>query len=119
VVEGTGDHPCEYMTGGRVVILGGTGRNAAAGMSGGIAYVLDEQGDFATHRCNMEMVALEKIEEEKEIAEVKGMIQKHYDYTQSAVAKRVLDNWEEMLPKFVKVMPVDYKKALLEAGQVE
>ncbi len=119
VVEGTGDHPCEYMTGGRVVILGPTGRNAAAGMSGGIAYVLDEKGDFATHRCNMEMVALEEIEEEKEIAEVKDMIQKHYDYTGSDVARRVLDNWDAMLPKFVKIMPVDYKRALMEQAQIE
>jgi glutamate synthase domain-containing protein 2/glutamate synthase domain-containing protein 1/glutamate synthase domain-containing protein 3 len=119
VVEGTGDHACEYMTGGRVVILGPTGRNTAAGMSGGIAYVLDENGDFAQHRCNLEMVDLEAIEEEKEMADLRGMIQKHSDYTQSPVARRVLDHWEEMLPRFVKIMPVDYKKALLAAEQVE
>ncbi len=119
VVEGTGDHACEYMTGGRVVILGPTGRNVAAGMSGGIAYVLDETGDFASRRCNFEMVALEKLEEAKEIEEVKAMIQKHFDHTASPVAKRVLEHWEEMLPKFIKIMPVDYKKALLSQDQVE
>jgi glutamate synthase domain-containing protein 3 len=119
VVEGTGDHACEYMTGGRVVILGATGRNAAAGMSGGIAYVLDEIGDFAQQRCNLEMVELESLEEEKEIAAVRAMIGKHRDYTQSPVAQRVLDHWEELRPKFVKIMPVDYKKALLGQDQVE
>jgi glutamate synthase domain-containing protein 2/glutamate synthase domain-containing protein 1/glutamate synthase domain-containing protein 3 len=119
VVEGTGDHPCEYMTGGRVVILGPTGRNAAAGMSGGIAYVLDEHGDFAQQRCNLEMVDLEALEAEKEIAEVQAMIRKHFDATQSPVARRVLDTWEEIRPKFVKIMPVDYKKALLSQDQIE
>jgi glutamate synthase (NADPH) large chain len=111
VVEGTGDHACEYMTGGRVVILGRTGRNTAAGMSGGIAYVLDEAGDFAERRCNMEMVGLEALEEE-DIKEVKKMIERHLQYTASAVARRVLKNWEGMLPRFIKIMPVDYKRAL-------
>ncbi|MFZ1984756.1 MAG: glutamate synthase large subunit [Desulfatitalea sp.] len=119
VVEGTGDHACEYMTGGRVVILGPTGRNTAAGMSGGIAYVLDEVGDFSEHRCNKEMIELEVLSEEAEIAAVKSMIQKHFDTTQSPVARRVLDHWEEVLSKFVKIMPVEYKKALLNAEQVE
>jgi glutamate synthase domain-containing protein 3 len=116
VVEGTGDHACEYMTGGRVVILGATGRNAAAGMSGGIAYVLDEQGDFGRYRCNMEMVALEQVVEAKDISELRQMIETHLEYTQSPVAKRVLKQWESILPKFVKIMPVDYKRALEKIG---
>ena len=117
VVEGTGDHACEYMTGGRVVILGRTGRNMAAGMSGGIAYVLDEQGDFGRERCNREMVDLDAVETEADRSELKTMIQKHYDHTQSPVAKRILDQWEEILPKFIKIMPTDYKRALAgEAG---
>jgi len=111
VVEGVGDHGCEYMTGGTVVVLGKTGRNFAAGMSGGIAYVLDEDGDFS-NRCNMEMVGLEKIIDNDEANKVKSMIQKHYEYTNSDVAKRVLDNWSSMVDKFVKVMPIDYKRML-------
>jgi glutamate synthase domain-containing protein 3 len=112
VVEGTGDHACEYMTGGRVVILGATGRNAAAGMSGGIAYVLDEQGDFGRHRCNMEMVTLETVVEPQDITELRNMVEKHLKYTQSPVAKRVLRHWDVLRPKFVKIMPIDYKRAL-------
>ncbi|PSB19989.1 glutamate synthase large subunit [Phormidesmis priestleyi ULC007] len=111
IVEGVGDHGCEYMTGGKVVILGKTGRNFAAGMSGGVAYVLDEQGDFAT-RCNPQMVGLETLEDAEEIADLRQMIQQHADYTQSQKAAKVLDRWEEMLPKFVKVMPKDYKRVL-------
>jgi glutamate synthase (ferredoxin) len=111
VVEAIGDHGCEYMTGGRVVILGQTGRNFAAGMSGGVAYILDEIGDFANH-CNTQMVGLERVEDPEEVAELRQMIQRHYDYTQSTKAKQVLDRWEEMLPKFVKVMPRDYKRVL-------
>jgi glutamate synthase (ferredoxin) len=111
VVEAIGDHGCEYMTGGKVVILGATGRNFAAGMSGGVAYILDETGDFAT-RCNQQMVDLEQLEEPEEIAELRQMIQRHWDYTQSEKAGQVLDRWEEMLPKFVKVMPRDYKRVL-------
>jgi glutamate synthase (ferredoxin) len=111
VAEAVGDHGCEYMTGGRVVILGSTGRNFAAGMSGGVAYVLDEAGDFAT-RCNPQMVGLEKLEDPSEIAEVRQIIQKHVDYTKSDKAKMVLSRWEEMVPKFVKVMPKDYKRVL-------
>ncbi|MEJ2154658.1 MAG: hypothetical protein P8X96_04935, partial [Desulfobacteraceae bacterium] len=111
VVEGAGDHACEYMTGGRVVILGPTGRNTAAGMSGGIAYVLDEQGDFGRHRCNLEMVALEEVAGE-DVAELKTLVERHLHHTGSSVARRVLDQWEAVLPKFVKVMPVDYKRAL-------
>ncbi|UCD82470.1 MAG: glutamate synthase large subunit [Desulfobacterales bacterium] len=114
VVEGVGDHGCEYMTGGRVVILGSTGRNFAAGMSGGVAYVLDETGDFGRFRCNLEMVELEDLTEPDDIVELRQMIENHYRYTDSAVARRVLDNWEGMLAKFIKVMPKDYKKALLQ-----
>jgi len=117
VVEGVGDHGCEYMTGGTVVILGKTGRNFAAGMSGGIAYILDEEGNFS-NKCNKEMVGLEKIEDIEEANKVKSMIQKHYDYTNSDVAKRILDNWSKMVDKFVKVMPVDYKRMLQAIKQV-
>ena len=114
VVEGTGDHACEYMTGGRVVILGPTGRNTAAGMSGGVAYVLDEQGDFGQYRCNLEMVDLEPVVEAQDIADLKQLIERHLAYTDSAVAQRVLAQWETCLPRFVKIMPVDYKQALAQ-----
>lgn len=112
VVEGIGDHGCEYMTGGRVAVLGRTGRNFAAGMSGGVAYVLDETGDFGKFRCNMEMVELEEVSESRDIADLRAMIENHFQYTKSNVARRILDHWGEMLPKFVMVMPVDYKRAL-------
>jgi len=112
VVEGVGDHGCEYMTGGIVIVLGRTGRNFAAGMSGGIAYVLDEQGDFGNFRCNKEMVGLETMNDGSEIAMVRGLIENHLKYTGSTVAKRVLDQWSSLLPKFVKIIPTDYKKAL-------
>jgi glutamate synthase (NADPH/NADH) large chain len=111
VVESVGDHGCEYMTGGRVVILGPTGRNFAAGMSGGIAYVLDERGDFAAN-VNPQMVGVEQLETPAEIAEVRGMIERHFAYTQSTRARQVLDAWEKMTPRFVKVMPKDYKRIL-------
>ncbi|ABO51309.1 glutamate synthase (NADH) large subunit [Desulforamulus reducens MI-1] len=111
VVEGVGDHGCEYMTGGRLVVLGSTGRNFAAGMSGGIAYVLDEEGTF-NQRCNKEMVALEYLESVADIEEVKELIENHFQYTKSAVARRVLDNWENMLPKFVRVIPKDFKQMM-------
>jgi glutamate synthase (ferredoxin) len=111
VVEAIGDNGCEYMTGGRVVILGRAGRNFGAGMSGGVAYVLDETGDFA-NRVNNQMVGVEKLEDGKEIAEVKAMIQKHVDYTKSVRGKAILDGWAMWLPKFVKVMPKDYKRML-------
>jgi len=112
VVEGIGDHGCEYMTGGRVVVLGACGRNFASGMSGGIAYVFDDDGDFGTFRCNKEMVELEPLIQEEDIDELKSLIENHYQYTESAVAKRILENWNEMLGKFIKIMPVDYKNAL-------
>jgi glutamate synthase (ferredoxin) len=111
VVESVGDHGCEYMTGGHVVVLGETGRNFAAGMSGGIAYVLDEKGDFP-NCCNRQMVALEKIEGAEEIARVRGMIENHRKYTNSARAAYVLENWDTVSSKFVKVMPKDYKRVL-------
>ncbi len=111
VVEGVGDHGCEYMTGGRVVILGETGRNFAAGMSGGIAYVLDPNKVFEP-RCNLEMVDLESLEQAEEIAEVRDMIEKHVAYTGSEIGQRVLDNWEASVAQFVKVMPTDYKRVL-------
>jgi len=141
VVEGVGDHGCEYMTGGIMVCLGPTGRNFAAGMSGGIAYVLDEDGTFE-NRCNLAMVELEPIAEEDEALEaldhqggdlethglvdisrdmtrfdatrLKTLIQAHLHYTDSAVARGILDAWETYLPRFVKVMPVDYRRALTE-----
>ena len=141
VVEGVGDHGCEYMTGGVVVVLGQTGRNFAAGMSGGIAYVLDEAGDFA-ERCNMAMVELEPVPEEDEILERlhhhggdidhKGrvdvqadmtshdeerlyqLIRSHVDHTGSQRGQTILDNWADYRPKFRKVMPVEYKRALIE-----
>ncbi len=111
VVEAVGDHGCEYMTGGRVVVLGPAGRNFAAGMSGGIAYVLDERGDFPT-RVNPQMAGLEKLESAAEIAEVRAMIEKHLAYTKSARAQQILDAWNQMAPRFVKVIPKDYKRVL-------
>jgi glutamate synthase (ferredoxin) len=112
VVEGVGDHGCEYMTGGKVVILGKTGRNFAAGMSGGIAYVFDEKGKFRNGLCNMEMVAFEEISSEDQI-ELKQLIKNHFKYTNSDLAYRILDDWENSLSHFVKVMPTEYKKALI------
>ncbi|MIL08962.1 glutamate synthase large subunit [Salmonella enterica subsp. enterica] len=144
VVEGTGDHGCEYMTGGIVVVIGKTGRNFAAGMSGGVAYVLDEEGDFAS-RCNMAMVELEPVPEEDELLEkfhhhggdidFKGrvdvsddmtshdeerlhqLISNHAHYTGSTKAKTILENWADYRPKFRKIMPVEYKRALQEMAQ--
>jgi glutamate synthase (ferredoxin) len=111
VVESVGDHGCEYMTGGHIVVLGPAGRNFGAGMSGGKAYVLDEAGDFAAH-VNTQMVDLETLEGPEEIAKVRGMIERHRELTGSLRAKHVLDNWESMLPKFVCIMPKDFKRAV-------
>jgi glutamate synthase domain-containing protein 2/glutamate synthase domain-containing protein 1/glutamate synthase domain-containing protein 3 len=111
VVEGVGDHGCEYMTGGRVVVLGPTGRNFAAGMSGGIAYVLDADGTFSS-RCNAELVELEPLEE-PDVETIRSLVERHLAHTGSPVAARVLDDWESHLTRFVKVMPRDYKRALL------
>ncbi len=111
VVEGVGDHGCEYMTGGRVVVLGKTGRNFAAGMSGGIAYIWDPDDRF-TPLCNPGMVELEVVTAEEDVTELKALIEKHHRYTGSTLARDVLDNWERSLSRFVKVMPTDYKRVL-------
>jgi glutamate synthase (ferredoxin) len=111
VVEGIGDHGCEYMTGGTVVVLGATGRNFAAGMSGGIAYVYDPDDKFDATVCNMEMVAFEEKEAEDAI-KLKRLIKNHSMYTNSPLAKRILADWENQHHYFVKIMPTDYKKAL-------
>ncbi|HWF74897.1 MAG TPA: glutamate synthase large subunit, partial [Solirubrobacteraceae bacterium] len=113
VVEGVGDHGCEYMTGGRVAVLGPAGRNFGAGMSGGIAYVYDVDGDFES-RCNLELVDLEEVTEDDEV-ELRALIGEHFERTGSLVAQNLLGDWENALPRFVKVMPRDYKRAL-EAG---
>ncbi len=111
VIEGVGDHGCEYMTGGRVVVLGPTGRNFAAGMSGGIAYIWDRKGNFNLN-CNLATVALESIEAGEEEAEVKELIAKHLEFTGSTVAATALDNWDQFLSQCVKVMPTDFKRVL-------
>ena len=113
VVEGVGDHGCEYMTGGRVVVLGETGRNFAAGMSGGIAYVLDENKNLSAN-CNHGTVELEAVDDADDIGELRQLLERHLEYTGSTVAERVLDNWDHSLSQFVKVMPVDYKRVLQE-----
>ncbi|MDR2682986.1 MAG: glutamate synthase subunit alpha, partial [Dysgonamonadaceae bacterium] len=113
VVEGVGDHCCEYMTGGRTVVLGSTGKNFAAGMSGGLAYVLNKNDNF-DYFCNMEMVELTLIEDKSDSLELHHLISKHYLYTQSPLAKRILDNWEDYLKHFIKITPIEYKKVLQE-----
>ena len=113
VVEGVGDHGCEYMTGGKVVVLGSTGRNFAAGMSGGLAYVLDRDNNFEIN-CNKNTVDLVNVSEEEDIQQLKTLIAEHFQSTQSAVAKKVLDEWEETLPNFVKVYPTDYRRVIEE-----
>jgi glutamate synthase (ferredoxin) len=118
VVEGVGDHGCEYMTGGRVVILGATGRNFAAGMSGGIAYVMDLEGDFET-RCNLQMVDLEPLSNPADIRELNDMIWQHAFNTGSQVAWGVLGNWQEMWPRFIKVFPKDYRRMLQQIQRAE
>jgi glutamate synthase (NADPH/NADH) large chain len=131
VVEGTGDHGCEYMTGGTVVVLGATGRNFAAGMSGGIAYVYDEDGSFAT-RCNTAMVALEKVlsaDEQRSTQDaaifhkgvadelmLRKLVEDHHKWTGSLRARDILDHWAACRSKFVKVFPHEYKRALGELG---
>ena len=116
VVEGVGDHGCEYMTGGMVVVLGPTGRNFAAGMSGGMAYVFDEDGGFRS-RCNPDMVELEPVADYEDKAALRDLIQEHLYYTGSGKAQMVLADWERMLPKFVKVFPRDYRRVLEEQRQ--
>jgi len=113
VVEGVGDHGCEYMTGGRVVVLGKTGRNFAAGMSGGLAYVYDPEEKFAG-RCNTAMVELSHVTEAEDVETIHEMLTRYHRYTQSRTAAEVLDDWEESYPRFVKVFPLDFKRVLLE-----
>ncbi|TCK92844.1 glutamate synthase (NADH) large subunit [Natranaerovirga hydrolytica] len=112
VVEGVGDHGCEYMTGGVAVILGETGRNFGAGMSGGMAFVLDEKEDFVSKRCNTQLVLTETVESDDDIDLLKSLITNHYSYTNSKKAKEILDHWESSLPKFIKVISPAYKKVL-------
>ena len=113
VVEGVGDHCCEYMTGGRVVVLGQTGRNFAAGMSGGVAYVWNKTGDF-DYYCNMEMVELSLIEDSATRKELHELIRKHYHYTGSHLAGKMLDNWDKQVDEFIRIVPIEYKKVLQE-----
>ncbi|MBR6856097.1 MAG: glutamate synthase large subunit [Bacteroidaceae bacterium] len=113
VVEGAGDHCCEYMTGGRVVVLGTTGRNFAAGMSGGLAYVWDKNHDF-DYYCNMDMIELDLIEDKAGRDELRGLIEKHYKYTGSALAKKMLDNWAQYVGEFIQVTPIEYRRILQE-----
>jgi glutamate synthase domain-containing protein 3 len=115
VVEGTGDHGCEYMTGGMVVVLGRTGRNFAAGMSGGFAYIYDEDGQFST-RCNQAMVALEPVPAEDD-AKLKKLIEDHHRWTGSRKAREILDQWSVVRSKFIKVFPHEYRRALSEIAQ--
>jgi glutamate synthase (NADPH/NADH) large chain len=113
VVEGVGDHGCEYMTGGTVVVLGGTGRNFAAGMSGGFAYVFDVDADFS-RRCNTAMVDLEPLVEPEDEATLKRLIENHLKYTSSRRAAEILDKWPQYRARFVKVFPKEYRRALAE-----
>jgi glutamate synthase domain-containing protein 2/glutamate synthase domain-containing protein 1/glutamate synthase domain-containing protein 3 len=112
VVEGVGDHGCEYMTRGLVVVLGSCGRNFAAGMSGGIAYVLDEKGDFAVKRCNLASVDLEPVIESNDVEKLEKLITQHVEATGSPRAKWILENWSEMLPRFIKIFPHEFKRVL-------
>jgi len=116
VVEGAGDHGCEYMTGGVAVVLGPTGINFAAGMSGGLAYVYDPTGLFDT-RCNLDMVDLKGVHYEEDVRQLRGFIERHLEYTGSIRAKMILDNWATQLPFFVKVLPIEYEHSLKRMGQ--
>ena len=118
VIEGIGDHGCEYMTGGRAVILGPVGRNFGAGMSGGIAYVYDPK-DKLEQLSNLDTFELEKLEVKEDIDELKVFVENHLTYTDSNVAKRILKNWDKELKVFKKVMPTDYKRVLLEQDRKE
>jgi glutamate synthase (ferredoxin) len=113
VVEGVGDHGCEYMTGGVAVVIGPTGRNFAAGMSGGSAFLYDEAGDFA-QRCNLGMVDLEPFTEDDDRELVRDLLIQHAGYTGSTVAAKILNDWDSAATRFVKVMPVDYRRVLQE-----
>jgi len=118
VVEGVGDHGCEYMTGGRVVVIGPTGRNFAAGMSGGLAYIWNKDGEFK-NRCNMGMVDLEPLAEEEDIQEVLSLLNNHLRFTQSSVARHIINHWDEIQGQFVKVFPKDYRRVLEEANRIK
>jgi glutamate synthase (ferredoxin) len=120
VVEAIGDNGCEYMTGGRVVVIGPAGRNFGAGMSGGVAYVLDESGDFSK-RVNPQMVGIGRVTAAKDIADLRSSIEKHFEYTRSERAKKILGAWDTYLPKFVKVLPKDYERMLacIERAQAQ
>jgi glutamate synthase (ferredoxin) len=118
VVEGVGDHGCEYMTGGRVIVLGRTGRNFAAGMSGGVAYVLDADGGFA-RRCNREMVDLETVVDADEISRLQDLIMQHVALTGSAYVEGLLSDWASLQRRLVKVMPREYKRVLAEQAKRE
>ena len=118
VVEGVGDHGCEYMTGGRVVILGQTGKNFAAGMSGGIAYVLDMRNDLY-RKVNKDMVNIERLTDKYDVQELKNMIQEHVAYTNSVIGKEILDHFKEYLPKFKKIIPEDYERMMSAILQME
>lgn len=112
VVEGVGDHGCEYMTNGLVVVLGSCGRNFAAGMSGGIAYVYDERGDFSEERCNRDSVDLEPLIESEDLQQVRNLVVTHKELTDSPRAKWILDNWTESVSRFIKVFPREFKRVL-------
>jgi glutamate synthase domain-containing protein 3 len=112
VVEGVGDHGCEYMTNGLVIVLGSTGRNFAAGMSGGIAYVYDDQGDFGIRRCNKASVDLEPLVDPADVDQIRGLLERHRDFTGSPRAAWVLEHWADAQPKFIKVFPHEYKRVL-------
>jgi len=118
VVEGVGDHGCEYMTGGIMVCLGRTGRNFGAGMSGGIAYVLDEQRDFG-RRVNPGMVDLEQIVDDEDVAVLRNLVERHHRFTESPKAAAILEAWDDYLPQFVKVFPHEYRRALMEGVEPE
>ena len=112
VVEAVGDHGCEYMTKGTVIVLGKTGRNFAAGMTGGFAHVLDETGEFCAKMCNRASVDLEPLEDSSDIDLLRELIEKHREVTESSRAGWILDNWDSMLPRFVKVFPHEYKRVM-------
>jgi glutamate synthase domain-containing protein 3 len=112
VIEGVGDHGCEYMTKGLVIVIGRTGKNFAAGMSGGIAYVLDETGDFGERNCNRSSVDLEPLTDPRDVDLVRNLIERHAELTASPRARWILENWYAMLPRFVKVFPHEYKRVL-------
>ena len=118
VVEGAGDHGCEYMTGGRVVVIGPTGRNFAAGMSGGIAYVYD-QTKYFKNLVNLDQVELETPDKPEDIELIRTLLTNHVNYTSSTLAKRILDNWDASFPQFIKVMPTDYRRALEHMAEIE